>query len=77
MGGLGLNVRIPIQPPTPRLTIFHLNLGEGRKSLLRNLFSLSKGSDVLQIAAGAVLAPTRFCLVRVFVRDMVPDRSPY
>ena len=34
---------------------------------------LTKRVKVLEIAAGAVFAPTRFSLVRISVRDLVAD----
>ena len=40
-----------------------------------NLFSFSKWSDVLQTAAGAVLAPTRFSSVKISSRDLVPNNN--
>ena len=52
-----------------------LNLGEGSKSLLRRPVSLSKGRDVLQIAAGTVLILTRFSLVRFSTQDLAPEKS--
>ena len=43
-------------PYPQRLPIFHLILGVRSKSLLRKLFSLTKGVKVLEIAVGAVFA---------------------
>ena len=56
---------------------FHLILGGRSESLLRKPGLLSKGVQVLEIAMGAVFAPTRFCLVRISFRDLVALRKPY
>ena len=44
-----------------------------------NPASLSEGVQVLEIAVGLFfsLAPARFSLVRIFIRDLVADRNPY
>ena len=38
-----------------------------------NLFSLCFGSDVRQTAAGTALAPTRFSLAKMTIRDLAPE----
>ena len=63
-------------PRPQRLPIFHLILGGRSESLLRKPGALSKGVKVLEIAVGALFAPTRFSLVRVSIRDLVADRNP-
>ena len=67
-------IKVSGLPPFAYPILWHV---EGSKSLLRKPVSLSKGSDVLQTAVGVVLAPTRFSLVRISMRDLVPDRNPY
>ena len=52
---------------------YFLNLAQTEKCLLRNLILLNKGVKVLEIAVGAVFAPTRFSLVRISSRDLVSD----
>ena len=49
------SIRIWPDPHLQCLTILHLILGEGRESLPRSLFSCSKESDVLQIAAAELV----------------------
>ena len=54
------STKIAFPPPTPKSVDFPSESGSERKSLTKgNLaFSLSKGVKVLEIAVGAVIAPT-------------------
>ena len=67
--------RLDLHPQ--RLLIFHLILGGRNESLLRKPVSLTRGVKVLESAVGAAFAPTRFSLVRMSVRDLVPERNSY
>ena len=65
------NCQDPFSTPNPQVCWFYfMNLVQKEKSLLRKL---SKGVKVLETAVGAVFAPTRFCLVRISIRDLVAD----
>ena len=63
--------RSRFDPHPQRLMIFHLILGGGRRS------SITKGVKVLEITMGAVFAPTRFSVVRVSIRHLVPNKSSF
>ena len=41
-------------PQPPSLLIFYLNLGQGGKSLVRNLVPLAKGVKGMEIAVGVI-----------------------
>ena len=61
-----------------RLPMFRLILVVGEVNPYEgNLVSFTKRVKVLEIAVGAVLATTRFSLVRISIQDLVADRKPY
>ena len=59
--------------PNPKSADLLSELGPAGKSLVRDLILLTRGVEVLEIAEGAVLALTRFSLVRISIRDLVAD----
>ena len=71
----GDRLHCTVEPSPSHIRCRHLILVVG--GLNPYWFPLPKGVTFLEIAVGAVFAPTRFSLVRISIRDLVADRNPY
>ena len=70
-------LRIIFSHPTPKSADLLSEPGSERKVLTKETWFSLLRFESLVIAVGAIFAPTRFSLARIFIRDLVADRKSW